>query len=204
MEYIKNPREIEAKSMDIIDSLIGKLDVNKEEEAVIKRIIHTTGDPDYVKHIKIHPEATVAGLEALKRGAKVFTDVNMVLTGINKNKLAELGCEINCAINHPDVVATAKKTGKTRALTAIDFFADQMEGSIVVIGNAPTALFQTLKLVDQGICPSLIVGIPVGFVGAAESKELLTQYDVPYITVEGFKGGSGVAAASVNALLYQL
>ncbi|MDW7673760.1 MAG: precorrin-8X methylmutase [Bacillota bacterium] len=204
MEYIIDPKEIEKRSMEIISDLIGPLDNTVEEQAIIKRIIHTTGDPEYRHVIKIHPEAVANGLEALRQGSKIYTDVRMVLTGINKKKLAQLNSSVECGIDREDVIATALKTGETRAITAMKLFGEQLHDSVVAIGNAPTALFQLLKLVDEGIRPKLIVGTPVGFVGAKESKELLETYDIPYITVAGFKGGSAVAAAAVNALLLQL
>ncbi|MGF7185773.1 precorrin-8X/cobalt-precorrin-8 methylmutase [Desulfitispora alkaliphila] len=202
--FINDPKQIESKSMDIILELVGNIKGSPQEQAVIKRMVHTTGDPDYVKLVQIHPVACSAGMKAIESGCKIITDVKMVVAGINKKKLSQYGVELLCGIDDPEVVAEAKKTGQTRAFTAMKHFSNQIDGNIVAIGNAPTALFQLLELVDNGIKPSLIIGTPVGFVGAAESKELLTRYEIPYITVAGYKGGSTVAAATVNALLYQL
>ncbi len=205
MDYIVDPQEIESKSMEIISGLIGPLNCSPEEEAIVKRIVHTTGDPEYAKLIRIHPQAIQAGLTALRAGCTIFTDVNMVLTGINKGRMAKHHIQAKCAIAHEQVVQIAKETGETRAITAMKYFGEQLTGSIVAIGNAPTALFQLLKMIDdQEVRPALIIGTPVGFVGAAESKELLIKYDVPYVTVTGYKGGSGVAAAAINALMIQL
>ncbi|HEX3032378.1 MAG TPA: precorrin-8X methylmutase [Bacillota bacterium] len=203
MDFITDPKAIENKSMDIIYELIGKMGKTPEEEKIIKRVVHTTGDPEYAKLVEIHPEAVEKGLAALKRGCRVFTDVNMVKTGINAKKLTELGGEALCYINHPEVVAEALRTGETRAMTAMKRVAKEIDGNILAIGNAPTALFVVLEAVKTlGVKPALIVGIPVGFVGAAESKEELVQSGLPYITVRGTKGGSTIAVSVVNALLY--
>ena len=127
----------------------------------------------------------------------------MVAAGINQGRLRELQMEVRCAIDHPEVAAEALQRGETRAMTAMRRLAAEMDGQIVAIGNAPTALFQVITMVKEGqIRPALIVGTPVGFVGAAESKALLEQTDIPHITLRGSKGGSAVAAAAVNALLY--
>ena len=145
-------------------------------------------------------------IEALKAGAHIYTDVEMVRTGINKKKLASFGGTVHCLVADPDVAARAKAEGITRSMVAMRTFGKDMDGSIVAIGNAPTALFEVLRLVrEEGIRPACIVGIPVGFVGAAESKAELAANDiVPYITVEGSKGGSPIAAAAVNALMYMI
>jgi precorrin-8X/cobalt-precorrin-8 methylmutase len=204
MDYIVKPHEIEEKSMEIINGLIGTLEIPPAEQAIVKRIVHTTGDPEYAKLVKIHPKATEAAFQAIKNGGDIFTDVRMVLTGINKKKLAVFGGIVHCAIDDPVVADAAAISGETRAITAMKHFGEKIHGSIVAIGNAPTALFQLLKMVDAGIKPALIVGTPVGFVGAKESKELLETYDIPFVTVTGYKGGSAVAAATINALLFQL
>ncbi|MZP28538.1 precorrin isomerase [Heliobacterium undosum] len=205
MDYITDPRAIETKSMEIIDGLIGPLPVSEEERKVIKRVVHTTGDPEFAKLVRWSPGAVPIGIAALARGASVFTDVNMVRVGVNSRLLSVKGGNAVCAISEPRVVAEAERTGKTRAMTAFDLLAPEMNGAVIAIGNAPTALFHLLSLVEAGRCrPALIVGTPVGFVGAAESKEALTQADVPYITVTGNKGGSNIAAAIVNAMLLQM
>jgi precorrin-8X/cobalt-precorrin-8 methylmutase len=204
VEYIIKPQEIEEKSMEIISRLIGQLEIPLAEQAIVKRIVHTTGDPEYAKLVKIHPRATEAAFAAMKAGRDIFTDVRMVLTGINKKKLAVYGGTVHCAIDDLIVADAAAVSGETRAITAMKHFGEKLHGSMVAIGNAPTALFQLLKMVDYGIKPALIVGTPVGFVGAKESKELLVTYDIPFVTVTGYKGGSAVAAAAINALLLQL
>lgn len=205
MEYVTDPKGIERKSMEIIGELIGELGVTPEEEKIIKRVVHTTGDPDYARLVEIHPEAIASGLAALKRGCKIFTDVNMVKMGINSKQVAGLGGEVLCCINHPEVIAEAEQTGKTRAMTAMARVAGELDGNILAIGNAPTALFAALEAVQElGVRPALVVGIPVGFVGAAESKEALVESGLPYITVRGTKGGSTITVSVINALLYML
>lgn len=205
MDYITDPQAIEEKSMDIIGGLIGDLQVSPEAERIIKRVVHTTGDPEYAKLVEIHPEAIESGLKALRRGCKIFTDVNMVKIGINSRVLGQLGGEVECYINHPEVIESAAAAGKTRAMTAMERVAKELDGNILAIGNAPTALFTALQAVSQlGVKPALIVGIPVGFVGAAESKEALIQSGLPYITVRGTKGGSTISVSVINALLYTL
>ena len=176
------------------------------ELKVFSRIIHAAGDPEYAAVIEIHPAAVAAGCAALRQGAPVFTDVEMVRTGINRRRLAEFGGEVHCLIGDESVAAMAKAQGITRAMAAIRTFGQRIHGAVVAIGNAPTALFALLELMEQeDIRPALIVGVPVGFVGAAESKAVLVeQSPVPFITVQGTKGGSPIAAATVNALLYML
>jgi precorrin-8X/cobalt-precorrin-8 methylmutase len=203
MDFIKNPRAIEDKSMDIIDELLGPVDFTTEELAIIKRIVHTTGDPNYASLVKIHPEAIERGIEALKGGASIFTDVKMIQAGINSRVLGEFGGEVYCDISSPAISEEAKRTGLTRALTAFRSWGKKIDGSIVAIGNAPTALFEVLRLAEEeNIRPALVVGIPVGFVGAAESKEALVNSDLPYITIPGTKGGSTITVATLNALFY--
>lgn len=203
MDFINNPRAIESLSMTIIEEhlpQLASLPLGKRE--IIKRVIHTTGDLGYGELVSIHPAAVTSGLKSLQAGQPVITDVNMVKTGINKNLLAKLDITIHCYINHPDVIAEAQNTGLTRAMVAMRRTAPKLNGGIAVIGNAPTALFTLLDMIQhQQTKPALVIGTPVGFVGAAESKELLTQYTVPFITVLGTKGGSTIAAAIVNALL---
>ncbi|MBM7867207.1 precorrin isomerase [Heliobacterium gestii] len=205
MDYITDPRAIESKSMDIIDGLLGPLPISEGERKVIKRVVHTTGDPEFAKLVRWSDGAVSTGITALARGASVYTDVNMVRVGVNSRLLAGKGADAVCAISEPRVIAEAQRTGKTRAMTAFELLAPEMDGAVIAIGNAPTALFHLLSMVKEGRCrPALIVGTPVGFVGAAESKEALTEADVPFITVRGNKGGSTVAAAIVNAMLLQM
>ncbi|KJS87898.1 MAG: hypothetical protein JM58_02740 [Peptococcaceae bacterium BICA1-8] len=206
MNYKINPWEIEKESMQIISELLGSKDWPSLKKAVVHRIVHTSGDPDYANWVEYHPQAFDAGLTALKSGCTIITDVEMVSTGVNKKTLNHLGVRSTCFLNHPEVYELAQKTGETRSMTAIKLAADQMTGSIVAIGNAPTALFTLLDLCEsKKVKPALIIGTPVGFVGAKESKErLIMEAPVPYITVRGTKGGSPIAAAIINALMYSL
>ena len=206
MDYITDPMEIERRSMEIIRPHLARLELSDAEVKVYSRIIHAAGDVEYAPIIRIHPEAIVAGQDAMRAGRNIYTDVEMVRTGINKKKLAILGGEVKCLIADEKVAEMAKAQGITRSMAAMRTFGKALDGAIVAIGNAPTALFEVLRLVEEeNIRPAVIIGIPVGFVGAADSKEILAKNDkVPYITVEGTKGGSPIAAAAVNAILYQI
>ncbi|MDA8233487.1 MAG: precorrin-8X methylmutase [Clostridia bacterium] len=204
MEIIKDPKLIESTSMDIIDQLLPELKtLPVAESKIIKRVVHTAGDPDYAKLVRISPGAIEGGIQAIKGGKTIICDVNMLKAGINKNKVHEFGGRVECYISDEDVAAEAKKSGLTRAIIALRKALPQLQGGIVAIGNAPTALFELCDLIThQGLKPALVVGTPVGFVGARESKELLQEMDIPYITVVGNKGGSTIAASICNALLY--
>jgi precorrin-8X/cobalt-precorrin-8 methylmutase len=202
VEFITEPGTIEARSLEIIEGLI-EGPWSPEEKAVVKRIVHTTGDPAIAGLIRFHPAAAAAGIEALRRGARILTDVNMVRVGINAGKLARFGGEAVCAINDPVVVARARESGLTRAIESFRHLAPALAGNIVAVGNAPTALVEVIRLYheDPSRKPALIVGVPVGFVGARESKDLLLEEDVPHITIVGNRGGSTIAVAAINALL---
>lgn len=206
MLYIKDPMAIETRSMEIIAPYLADFHLDEQATKVYSRIIHAAGDPDYANIIKVHPEAIAAGIAALKAGCNIFCDVEMVRTGINKRRLAEFGGQAFCLVADETVAKEAKAAGITRSMAAMRKFGTQLNGAIVAIGNAPTALFEVMTMIkENGIKPALIIGVPVGFVGAAESKELLhTTAPVPYITVLGNKGGSPIAAASVNAVMYML
>lgn len=206
MDFIKEPMTIENRSMELIAPHLAELHLDERETKLYSRLIHASGDVGYAPITRVHPQAIDAAIAALKRGVDIYTDVEMVRTGINKKKLASFGGTVHCLVADPDVAARAKAEGITRSMVAMRTFGKDMDGSIVAIGNAPTALFEVLRLVrEEGIRPACIVGIPVGFVGAAESKaELATNDIVPYITVEGAKGGSPIAAAAVNALMYMI
>ncbi|WP_340140017.1 precorrin-8X methylmutase [Desulfofarcimen acetoxidans] len=201
---ITNPREIEKNSMQIIEDNVPELHkLPREHKEIIKRVIHTTGDLTFVNLVYIHPEAVASGLTALRAGRPIVTDINMLKTGINKNRLQELGITAYCYIAEPRVIEESKKTGLTRAMIAMKLAAAEAKDGIIAIGNAPTALFTLCDLIKSGAAkPSLVIGTPVGFVGAKESKDLLMQMDIPHIAVPGTKGGSTIAAAIVNALLY--
>lgn len=206
MDFIKEPMTIENRSMELIAPHLAELHLDERETKLYSRLIHASGDVGYAPITRVHPQAIDATIAALKRGVDIYTDVEMVRTGINKKKLASFGGTVHCLVADPDVAARAKAEGITRSMVAMRTFGKDMDGSIVAIGNAPTALFEVLRLVrEEGIRPACIVGIPVGFVGAAESKAELAANDiVPYITVEGSKGGSPIAAAAVNALMYMI
>ncbi|EEQ49513.1 MULTISPECIES: precorrin-8X methylmutase [Selenomonas] len=206
MDFIKEPMTIENRSMELIAPHLAELHLDERETKLYSRLIHASGDVGYAPITRVHPQAIDAAIAALKRGVDIYTDVEMVRTGINKKKLASFGGTVHCLVADPDVAARAKAEGITRSMVAMRTFGKDMDGSIVAIGNAPTALFEVLRLVrEEGIRPACIVGIPVGFVGAAESKAELAANDiVPYITVEGSKGGSPIAAAAVNALMYMI
>lgn len=204
MDFIKEPMAIENRSMELIAPHLEGLNLDERATKVYSRLIHASGDVGYAPITRVHPEAIDCAIEALKSGAHIYTDVEMVRTGINKKKLASFGGEVHCLVADADVAVRAKELGITRSMVAMRQFGKALDGSIVAIGNAPTALFEVLRMVrEERIRPACIVGIPVGFVGAAESKaELAENGIVPYITVEGTKGGSPIVAAAVNALMY--
>lgn len=204
MNFMNDPCAIEERSMAIIEENLPELNkLPVEERQIVKRVIHTTGDLSYGGLVRISPGAAAAGLAAVRAGKPVVTDVNMLKAGLNPGRLEAFGIRVNCYIRDPRVVAEARAQGITRAMAAMRFAAPEMEGGIVAVGNAPTALFVLCELIGRGeASPALVVGTPVGFVGAAESKDMLMSVPVPYITVPGTKGGSTVAAAVINALLY--
>ncbi len=197
-----HPQEIERESMRQVEEFLRPLHLPPGQKAVVGRIIHTSGDPELAGQIRFHPRAVEEGLAALKRGAHIYTDVTMLGAGINSSRLNRWGGEVHCAVHSPEVAAEAKVRQITRSAVAMERFGEKLNGQVVAIGNAPTALFVLLRMIHRGLRPALVVGMPVGFVGAARSKELLLQADVPYITVLGTRGGSPLAAAAVNALLY--
>jgi precorrin-8X/cobalt-precorrin-8 methylmutase len=202
--YIKNPMAIENKSMDIIDEVMEDTSFTDEEKIIAKRMIHTTGDFEYRKIIVFKKDFISEAKKAILSGSKIFTDTKMAYTGINKPALAKAGCELRCFIDYERVFKMSKEKGTTRSACAVDLAVE--EGiDIFVIGNAPTALFRVLELVKEGkVNPKFIVGVPVGFVGAAESKEYLREFNLPSISTVGNKGGSNVAASIINALLYMV
>lgn len=206
MEFITKPMEIENRSMEIIAPYLADLHLDEAHTKVYSRIIHAAGDVDYAPIIRVHPEAIQTAQRAIQAGCNIYTDVEMVRTGINKKKLASFGGEVKCLVADEQVAVMAKQEGITRSMAAMRTFGRELQGAVVAIGNAPTALFEVLRMVEEEeICPAVIVGIPVGFVGAADSKELLANNTkVPYITVQGTKGGSPIAAAAVNAVMYLL
>ena len=197
------PEEIESRSLAIIDAEVAEpRPFAGEEWAVARRMIHTTADFDLLTQIRFHPDAIEAGKEALLAGADIVTDTQMALAGIPLRRLEPLGCRVRCLMSDPHVAKRAKSEGVTRAWAAVDEVMAHGGADIFVIGNAPTALFRLLDWMERGARPPrLIVGMPVGFVNAAEAKELLLAQDaIPYITSVGRKGGSSLAASVINAL----
>jgi precorrin-8X/cobalt-precorrin-8 methylmutase len=196
-----DPAEIESLSFKIIEEEAGEHGLEAERWAVVRRLIHTTADFDYIKQTRFHQQAVDAGISAIRTGAAIVTDTRMAQAGITKTHLAPFGSEVHCFINHNEVIAAARDDNTTRAAAAVSRARELLEGGIAVIGNAPTALIELVRLFQQGeVRPALVVGMVVGFVNAAEAKELLMDSGLVYITVAGRKGGSAVAAATVNAL----
>lgn len=201
---LTEPRAIEEKSMAIIEqSLPELLSLPVGDREIIKRVVHTTGDVSIAGLVKIHPGAVEAGLSAIRSGRTIVTDINMLKAGINSGRLASFGIDVRCYISDPEVAGEARREGLTRAMVAMRRAAREARGGIIAVGNAPTALFALIELIAGGEAdPALVVGTPVGFVGAKESKDALMELNLPYITVPGTRGGSAIAAAIVNALLY--
>ena len=199
------PNDIEKRSMEIIAEELGEVKLDEEKLSIIKRVIHTSADFDYVRTLHFSEDAVQKALEALKNGATIVTDTNMAKAGINKAGMDKLVCKAVCYMADPDVAAQAKIEGSTRAAACMEK-ACLIEGPVIIaIGNAPTALVRLDELIKAGkIKPELIIGVPVGFVNVVEAKELIMQAGVPYIVARGRKGGSNVAAAICNALIYKL
>lgn len=202
--YLNKPMEIENKSMEIIEKALVGNSFNDMEKEIVKRIIHTTGDPGYGEIVNISNGFLLSSLNALKGGKKIYTDTRMTEAGINKKAAKKLGIEVVCYIDDEEVASTAKERGITRSQVAMERAIS--EGiTCFSIGNAPTALFKLLETVESDHIPvDFVIGVPVGFVGAAESKEELRKYGIAQISTVGNKGGSNVAASIVNALMYML
>ncbi len=196
------PAEIEKRSFEIIESEAGPHGFSDEQWTVVSRMIHTSADFEYLKTVRIHPGALEAGVNAIRSGKTVVTDTRMALSGIRRRDLDSFGCDLVCLMDAPETAEAAERLKTTRARAAVDAAVSIMKGGIYVVGNAPTALLRLLELIEaQQAAPALIVGLPVGFVNAAESKEALIESDYPHISNIGRKGGSNVAAAVVNALI---
>lgn len=200
------PEEIEAESFRTIDREAGPHQWSRAEWPVVRRVIHTSADFDYLRSLRMSADAITAGVKALLNGKGIVTDTTMALAGISKPRLAAFSITPACFVADPQVAAEAAAKGITRSILAMRKGTADQHNGIFVIGNAPTALFELLRQVrEEGLRPDLVVGLPVGFVGAEESKEELlavaAEYDIPFITNRGRKGGSNVAAAVMNALL---
>lgn len=206
IEIVK-PSEIEKRSFEIIGVELKKMEIElpKAQEKIIKRAIHTTADFDYATTLKFSENAVEIAEEIIKNGCYIVTDTNMALSGINKKVLSDFSGEARCFMADEDVAAEAKERGVTRATVSMERASKLDRPVIYAIGNAPTALISLKELMDKGcMIPAFIIGVPVGFVNVVAAKELFLGGDVPYIINEGRKGGSNVAAAICNALLYDL
>ena len=203
MDIINEPLKIEEISMSIIEGHLQGLTFTYGEKQVVKRVIHATGDPSYAEIVVFSPQAVEKAAAFFKDGKNIITDVEMVRVGINKKILGGLGGTSECFIHHPEVLKGAEKEKITRASFSMQWAKEKINGNIVAIGNAPTALFTLLDMIEKKeVKPAFIIGVPVGFVGSAEAKEALEkQQEVPFITVKGVKGGSPVAVSITNALL---
>ena len=205
MPEIISPMDIEKRSFEIITEFLGDRKFDPKNEAVIKRVIHTTADFDFADTLCFSENAVTKGIEALRCGCDIVTDTQMAKAGINKSILTSLGGEVHCFMSDPDVAAEAKARGITRAIVSMEKAAGLLKPCIYAIGNAPTALFALKNLIDEDkLNASLIIAVPVGFDNVVESKELIINSDIPYIASRGRKGGSPVAAAICNAMLYQI
>ena len=197
------PEKIEATSFAIIESEVSEpRDFTGNEWLVVRRMIHTTADFELLSLTRFHPDALANGIEALMRGCLIVTDTEMARMGITLKRMDRLGCRVECYMGASEVKEKAQKEATTRASAAVDYALSRLNGAIAVVGNAPTALVRLLEWTEKGAChPALIVGMPVGFVNASESKAMLMeQVEVPYITIAGRKGGSALAACVVNQL----
>jgi precorrin-8X/cobalt-precorrin-8 methylmutase len=195
------PQEIESRSFEIIAEELGEHSFTPEQFAVVQRVIHASADFELGRSLRFHPDAIASGIRAIREGKGIVADVQMVQVGISKPRIQKYGGDVHVFISDEDVIAEAKRLNTTRAIVSMRKAAAVADGAIYAIGNAPTALLELIRLVKEGIArPSLIIGVPVGFVSAAESKEELLKLDVPFITNIGRKGGSPVAVAAVNAL----
>ncbi len=207
-DVYKLPSDIERESMRIIGEELEQLGVTlePETEAVVKRVIHTTADFDYAESLRFTNGAVERAAEAFRAGAVVVTDTNMAKSGVSKAALSKLGGEVHCFMADPDVAQAAKARATTRAVACMEKAAKEYPSAVLAVGNAPTALLKICELIENGLRPALVVGVPVGFVNVVESKrrvfEVCRRYDVPCIAAMGRKGGSNVAAAICNAILY--
>lgn len=199
------PEEIEKRSFAIITEELGDIQLDPEKAPIIKRVIHTSADFDYVHNLCFSDDVVQIAHNAIKNGASILTDTKMASVGINAGKLSIYGGKIYCYISDQDVAQEAKEKGSTRAAVCMEKACAINEPLIIAVGNAPTALISLDRLIRAGrIKPALVIGVPVGFVNVVQSKELIMQSGVPFIVARGRKGGSNVAAAICNALLYSL
>ncbi|MCS7463724.1 precorrin-8X methylmutase [Paenibacillus doosanensis] len=195
------PQEIEEQSFRMITEELGEHPYTDEQYSVVQRVIHASADFELGRSMLFHKDAVQAGIQAIRAGKTIVADVQMVQVGISKPRIAKFGGDVKVYISDPDVMEEAKRLNTTRAIISIRKAIREADGGIFAIGNAPTALLELIRLVKEGEAkPGLVIGVPVGFVSAAESKEELAKLDIPFITNVGRKGGSPVAVASVNAI----
>lgn len=196
------PQDIEKRSFEIIESEL-TVPIDEDKKPIIKRVIHTTADFSYAETMAFSDGVVDKALAAIRGGANIITDTNMGRAGINKMALSKFGGEVFCYMADEDVAKAAKENGTTRAVASMNKAAENEQNCIFAIGNAPTALIRLYELINEGkLMPQLIIGVPVGFVNVVESKEIIMSLDIPYIVARGRKGGSNVAAAIANALIY--
>lgn len=199
------PADIERRSMEIISEELGQLKIDEEKIDIVKRVIHTSADFDYARNLLFSEGVVEKALTALKNGATIITDTNMACTGINKIGLKKLGAKAVCFMADPDVAIRAREAGSTRAAACMEKACTVTGPLIIAVGNAPTALVRLDELVkEKKIKPELVIGVPVGFVNVVESKEIIMKTGIPFIVAKGRKGGSNIAAAICNALIYKL
>jgi precorrin-8X/cobalt-precorrin-8 methylmutase len=197
-------RSIEDGSFAIIDREAGPHEFGPGEWQVVRRVIHATADFEFKSLMRFHPDAVRAGISALKRGCPLVADVKMILAGLNEERLRAYGCATHCFISDEEVIAEAKAKNSTRAIESMRkaHRLGHIDGAVIAIGNAPTALIEVARLVsEEGARPALVIGVPVGFVSAAESKEMALSMTTPSIVARGRKGGSTIAVSIVHALL---
>lgn len=206
--YINNPQAIEKRSFEIIGEELGSIHFPEETDSIVRRVIHTTADFEYARLIEFKNDAVNSGLKALAAGKKIYADTMMIKSAVNSRAMAMQGVEMVNYVHDEDVRAEAKERGVTRSTVAMEKAIKNGDVGIFAIGNAPTALYRLIAFIKDGASkPALIVGAPIGFVGAAESKKALDElddYGIPYIRINGRKGGSPVVGAILNALLYRL
>lgn len=199
------PQDIEKRSFEIITEELGDRHIDEKLAPIVKRAIHTSADFDYYKNLKFSDGVVDVIAKAIREGACIVTDTQMAKSGISKPTLAQYGGEVFCFMSDEDVAEKAKRDGTTRATASMDKAAELGKPIILAIGNAPTALVRIRELYEEGkLNPVAVIGVPVGFVNVVESKELIMQTDIPYIVAAGRKGGSNIAAAICNAVLYMM
>jgi len=206
MSYVKKPMAIENKSFEIITSELGEKAkrFTEDELKIVKRLIHTTADFEYADIVEISKDAIESGKKAIGEGSKIYCDTNMIVNGLSKKTMEKWNVGAYCLVSDEKVVIEAKERGLTRSIVGMEKAMKDEKTKIFLIGNAPTALFTLMEAIENGYRPSLVVGVPVGFVGAEDSKEKLRELDIPYIITRGRKGGSTVAVATFHGILYDM